>query len=51
MMTAPTPTLERLARPARDADLRSLAELLVDAVEGGAVVSVLAPLTLEQAEA
>ena len=34
-----------------EADCRSLAELLVDAVESGAAVSFLAPLTVERAEA
>ena len=43
--------IERLVPPVGDADLRSLARLLVDAVESGAAVSFLAPLTLECAEA
>jgi GNAT superfamily N-acetyltransferase len=43
-------SIERLALPASDADLRALAALLVDAVESGAAVSFLAPLTLEDAE-
>lgn len=43
--------IERLSTPAGDADLRALAELLVDAVESGAAVSFLAPLTTAQAEA
>ena len=43
--------IERLMRPASDADVRALAGLLVDAVESGAAVSFLAPLTLERAEA
>lgn len=44
-------TIERLSLPASDADLRQLADLLVDAVESGAAVSFLAPLTRERAEA
>jgi GNAT superfamily N-acetyltransferase len=43
-------TIERLSRPAGDRDLRELAELLVDAVESGAAVSFMAPLTIERAE-
>jgi GNAT superfamily N-acetyltransferase len=42
--------IERLIPPVSDADLRGLARLLVDAVESGAAVSFLAPLTLERAE-
>ena len=42
--------VERLIPPVGDADLRGLGELLVDAVESGAAVSFLAPLTLEGAE-
>jgi acetyltransferase len=42
--------IERLIPPAADADVRNLAQLLVDAVESGAAVSFLAPLTLERAE-
>ena len=42
--------IERLVAPASAADLRGLAELLCDAVESGAAVSFLAPLTLAQAE-
>src|SRR5881628_587958 len=49
-MTKPTHTIERLIPPVGDADLRDLARLLVDAVESGAAVSFLAPLTLERAE-
>ena len=41
--------IERLALPATDADLASLAELLVDAVESGAAVSFLAPLSIDRA--
>lgn len=43
--------IEPLIPPVADADLRALAELLVDAVESGAAVSFLAPLTLMDAEA
>ena len=43
--------IERLTPPVSDADLRGLAELLVDAVSSGAAVSFLPPLTVEQAEA
>ncbi len=43
-MHAPGPTFERLLPPVADADIRSLAELLVDAVDSGAAVSFLAPL-------
>src|ERR1044071_8519 len=46
----PTRTIERLKMPVGEADLRALAELLIDAVESGAAVSFLAPLTLERAE-
>ncbi|HEX9707821.1 MAG TPA: GNAT family N-acetyltransferase [Steroidobacteraceae bacterium] len=42
--------IERLKPPVSEADLRSLSALLVDAVESGAAVSFLAPLTPEQAE-
>lgn len=41
--------IERLTPPVDDPDLRSLAGLLVDAVESGASVSFLAPLTPERA--
>jgi GNAT superfamily N-acetyltransferase len=40
--------IERLAVPAADADLCDLAHLLTDAVDSGAAVSFLAPLTLEK---
>lgn len=50
-MTGSTCTIERFRLPAPDADLRALGALLVDAVESGAAVSFLAPLTLERAEA
>lgn len=43
--------IEPLTPPVADADLRDLAGLLVDAVESGAAVSFLAPLTVEEAEA
>lgn len=49
-MTAAAHTIERLTPPASEADLRALAELLVDAVESGAAVSFLAPLTVERAQ-
>lgn len=49
-MTRPTHSIERLTPPATDADVRDFAQLLVDAVESGAAVSFLAPLTLERAE-
>jgi GNAT superfamily N-acetyltransferase len=42
--------IERLTPPVSDTDIRGLARLLVDAVESGAAVSFLAPLTLERAE-
>jgi predicted N-acetyltransferase YhbS len=42
--------VERLAVPVCDADVRSLALLLIDAVESGAAVTFLAPLSLEVAE-
>jgi acetyltransferase len=43
--------IERLIPPVPDRDLRALGELLVDAVDSGAAVSFLAPLTLDRAEA
>ena len=43
-------SIERLTPPATTTDLRALAALLVDAVESGAAVSFLAPLTVEGAE-
>lgn len=43
-------TIEKLER-ATDADIRALAELLVDTVNSGSAVSFLAPLPLETAEA
>jgi GNAT superfamily N-acetyltransferase len=42
-------TIERLPFPPSDSDLRALAQLLVDAVESGAAVSFLAPLTVDRA--
>ena len=42
--------IERLKPPVSEADLHSLALLLVDAVESGAAVSFLAPLTAGQAQ-
>jgi GNAT superfamily N-acetyltransferase len=42
--------IERLAPPASASDLRDLARLLVDAVDSGAAVSFLAPLSPEEAE-
>ena len=49
-MTQQEPRIERLMPPVGDADLRALAHLLIDAVESGAAVSFLAPLTVEGAE-
>jgi acetyltransferase len=42
-------TLERLTGPIAEADLESLAHLLIDAVDSGAAVSFLAPLPVERA--
>src|SRR5689334_4953572 len=42
--------IERLIAPVSDRDVRALGELLVDAVDSGAAVSFVAPLTLERAE-
>ncbi|MGE0354403.1 MAG: N-acetyltransferase family protein [Gemmatimonadales bacterium] len=42
--------IERLHLPVSDTDLRALARLLVDAVESGAAVSFMAPLTPTAAE-
>ena len=47
---SPSNHIDRLTLPASDADIRALAELLVDAVESGAAVSFLAPLSIEKAE-
>jgi len=49
-VSGPAGAIERLTPPVGDADLRDLAALLVDAVESGAAVSFVAPLTIEQAE-
>lgn len=49
-MTDPAHAIERLIAPVSASDLRALAQLLVDAVDSGAAVSFLAPLTLVQAE-
>jgi GNAT superfamily N-acetyltransferase len=49
-MAKPTHLIKRLILPVGDSDLRSLAQLLVDAVESGAAVSFLPPLTPERAE-
>ncbi len=43
--------IEVLKRPASEADIRALAQLLVETVQSGAAVSFLASLTLEEAEA
>jgi acetyltransferase len=50
-MTAAAVRIERLAPPPREQDVRALAELLVDAVDSGAAVSFVAPLTLQRAQA
>lgn len=42
--------IERLTRPAADADIGALARLLVDTVNAGHAVSFLGPLTLDRAE-
>jgi acetyltransferase len=42
--------IERLGRTISPSDLRGLAELLVDAVDAGAAVSFLAPLSVAEAE-
>jgi GNAT superfamily N-acetyltransferase len=43
-------TIERLLPPVADSDFKALAQLLLDAVESGAAVSFLAPLTEPRAE-
>jgi len=43
-------SVERLSPPVAEADIRALGRLLIDAVESGAAVSFLAPLTPERAE-
>jgi GNAT superfamily N-acetyltransferase len=50
MMNGHESMIERLVPPLSHSDLRSLAHLLMDAVESGAAVSFLAPLTIERAE-
>ena len=42
--------IEQLIAPVSDADYQDLARLLVDAVDSGASVSFLAPLTLDRAK-
>ncbi|HKQ47665.1 MAG TPA: GNAT family N-acetyltransferase [Phycisphaerae bacterium] len=49
-MTEHLTSIEQLAQPVSDADVRDLGALLVDAVESGAAVSFLAPLPLQGAE-
>jgi acetyltransferase len=50
-VTATTESVvEHLRRPVADADIQALAELLADAVDSGAAVSFLAPLTPQRAE-
>lgn len=43
-------TIDRLTPPVSATDVRTLAHLLVDAVDSGAAVSFVAPLTVEAAE-
>lgn len=50
-MTSQSITIERLKPPVSDADVRALSQLLIDAVESGAAVSFVSPLTDENAEA
>ena len=50
-MSSSSPKIERLAVPVSDADLRSLALLLIDAVDSGAAVTFLPPLSVDIAEA
>lgn len=50
-MNSRTDAVERLTPPVTDAELRSLAALLADAVESGSAVSFLTPFTLDEAEA
>jgi GNAT superfamily N-acetyltransferase len=45
-----TDAIEELTPPVGESDLRALAELLVDAVDSGAAVSFVAPLTVEHAQ-
>ncbi len=48
-MTGHAHEIERLVPPVRDADVRDVAALLADAIESGAAVSFLAPLSLDDA--
>jgi acetyltransferase len=50
MSKAQNLVIERLKPPAREADIRELAALLLDAVESGAAVSFLAALSSAQAQ-
>ena len=50
MPAKPLPTVRRLER-VTEAEIRGLAELLIDCVEGGASVSFMHPLSLEKARA
>ena len=43
--------IERVTMAASESDVRALAQLLSEAVDSGAAVSFLTPLTLERAEA
>jgi acetyltransferase len=45
-----THVIERLTIPVSDSDFHALAQLLADAVDSGAAVSFLGPLTLDRAE-
>ncbi len=49
-MNAASHTIESLRTPVGDAEVRALAMLLVDAVESGAAVSFLQPISQERAE-
>lgn len=50
-MTSQSITIERLKPPVSNADVRALSQLLIDAVDSGAAVSFVSPLTDENAEA
>lgn len=50
-MLTTTMTIERLRLPADEKDLDELASLLVDAVDSGAAVSFMAPLSVDEARA
>jgi acetyltransferase len=50
-MTTHGRVVEQLILPASESDVRALALLLIDAVESGAAVSFVAPLSLDRAEA